>query len=82
MPAMLEELLQQLARRSSDSGGGDVARQLYVDININGLEEDTNEGKAASFERHKDAILPVLIKGKSCESRLPLLCGILIHACV
>lgn len=61
---MIEALLQQLADRITGSAKGETARQLYLDINISGLKDENDEGKAAAFDAHKDAILPVLIKGE------------------
>lgn len=61
---MIEALLQQLADRITGSTKGETARQLYLDINISGLKDGNDEEKAAAFDAHKDAILPVLIKGK------------------
>ncbi|CAM9096876.1 unnamed protein product, partial [Laminaria digitata] len=59
---MIEALLQQLADRITGSAKGETARQLYLDINISGLKDENDEGKAAAFDAHKDDILPVLIK--------------------
>lgn len=63
---MIEALLQQLADRITGPTKGEAAaRQLYLDINISGLKADeSEEGKVASFDKHKDAILPVLVKGE------------------
>lgn len=67
---MIEALLQQLAGRITGSTKGEAAaRQLYLDINISGLKDENEEGKAASFDKHKDAILPVLIKGELQQQR-------------
>lgn len=72
---MIEALLQQLADRITGPTKGETARQLYLDINISGLKDGNDEGTAASFDAHKDAILPVLIKGK------PRLLLILVQQC-
>lgn len=61
---MVEALLQQLADRITGSIKDETARQLYLDINISGLKDGNDEENAAAFDAHKDAILPVLIKGK------------------
>lgn len=64
IPGMIEALLKQLADRITGSIKGEAARQLYLDINISGLQDGNDEENAAAFDAHKDAILPVLIKGK------------------
>lgn len=64
---MIEDLLRKLASRRSAASEGDAARlQLYLDINANCMEEGQNDGSAASFDKFKHRILPVLVRGQCC----------------
>lgn len=38
--------------------------KLYMKINLHGFDE-VNEGSVGAWDRHKDALLPILVKGES-----------------
>lgn len=73
---MLEVFIEKLAGASDALPGGDTELlQLYQEIIALGFEA-AKEGSAAVWDRHKDALLPVVVKGEySCRGSCFLDCA-------
>lgn len=60
---MVEPWLLQLAVGGSTSSRVGDADRLQLYLRINNVQQEEHHGIAAAFDKHKNAILPVLVKG-------------------
>ena len=63
---MVEPSIEKLVRWNPllPRGDSDLLK-VYLEINLRGFDEEANEGSAEAWDRNKDALLPILVKGWS-----------------
>lgn len=63
---MIEQYIEELINWNHDWPRRDTELlKVYLEINLHGFDE-VNEGSVGAWDRHKDALLPILVKGESC----------------